>query len=74
MVAVPADAAETTPEAETVACVPVVLHDPPGTGSASVIADPAHTAVAPVMSPASGAGSIVTVRVATAVPHILVTE
>lgn len=51
----------------------LLLHAPPGTVSANVTVAPLHTPVGPDIVPASGSGFIVTVIVATAVPHVLVT-
>ena len=55
MVAVPAVAPVTTPVvAPIVKSVPVVLQLPPGVPSATVIIEPSHTAVGPVITAGSG--------------------
>ena len=71
----PAITPDTIPELLTVAIIPrLLLQMPPGAASASGVVLPAHTAGTPVIVPASGSGFTVTVCVAIAVPHPLVTE
>jgi hypothetical protein len=50
-----------------------VLQVPPAAASVSDVVDPAHTVAVPVIVPAFGNGSTVTVAVAAAVPQPLVT-
>jgi len=73
---VPAATPVTTPLEEIVATpVVVLLHVPlvlPVIASVMLLA--AHTVPGPVIAPSMGSVSIVTILVATAVPHILVTE
>ena len=49
------------------------LHMPPGTASLNNVESPAHTIMAPVITPANGAGLTVTTAVAYAAPHRFVT-
>lgn len=72
---VPAALPVTTPPADTVAMpVAVLLHTPPAGVAASVMVLPAHTLSGPVIAPITGKVSTDITLVATAVPHILVTE
>lgn len=59
MVAVPAPAPETMPDEEPTVATPValLLHVPPVGLQLSVVVDPSHTVVVPVMDP----GAVVTV-------------
>jgi hypothetical protein len=50
----------TTPEASIDAFVPLMLHEPPGSVSESVIVEPVFTIVAPVITPADGPVDTVT--------------
>ncbi len=72
MVAVPAAIPVTTP-AVTVALELLLLHAPPAAASVRAVVAPVHTADAPLIEPASGAGLTVMAFVATAVPQLLVT-
>ena len=72
MVAVPAAIPLTTPKGFTVAIlVAVELHTPLIVTSESDIVEPAQTALAPVMAPATGSGLTVTTTENAAVPQLL---
>jgi len=51
----------------------LLLQVPPPVASVSVVDEPMHTAVAPLMLPATGAGDTFTTSVTVAVPQLLVT-
>jgi len=71
----PAPTPVTTPVEPTVASeVLALLQVPPVVASPRVMVAPTHTVVGPVTVPAVGSGLTVMVRVATTVPHVLVTE
>ena len=71
---VPADTPLTMPVLPTVAYeVANDVHEPPVAASVSVIAADSQTEVRPLIIPASGSGSTVTVYVAVTLPQPLVT-
>ena len=76
MLAVPADTPNTTPVVTTTFATDGVDedHEPPVIASASVVVAVGHTVAVPVMVPALGNGSTVTVVKMKAVPQLLVTE
>ena len=69
----PADKPATKPVASTVAVAGMVLvHAPPVAASVNAVFAPAQTVGIPVIVPALGSGLTVTIRVAAAVPQLLV--
>jgi hypothetical protein len=73
MVVVPADTPVTIPEDVTVATAgTVLLQIPPVAVVVREMVLPTHTEPGPVIAPATGTGSIVTILVAYTVPHIFV--
>ena len=73
MLSVPAVTPVTMPDGLTEAFALLLLHVPPVTTSVNVMAEPTQTVAEPEILPAFGDGFIVTIFVATAVPHVLVT-
>jgi hypothetical protein len=74
IVVVPEVSPLTTPVVPTVATtILVLLHSPPVAASASVVDEPAHTVIVPVIVPAPQAGLTVTKIVAAVVPQLFVT-
>lgn len=72
IVSIPVDTAVTTPPL-TVAVALLALQVPPGSDAVNVMVAPLHTALAPVMVPASAPAVTVIVNNAVAVPQLLVT-
>ena len=73
MVAVPADTPDTTPEVTGAIGVLLLLHTPPDTLLLSDVVLPIQAVAEPVIVPALGNGLTVTIRVAIALPQLLVT-
>ena len=74
MVAVPTATPVTSPDGLTKADTLPLHHMPPGEASVNGVDEPTQTEEAPLMVPATGSGLTVAMVVATAVPHMLVTE